>query len=60
MSDLQAPANGTDQRLDLVLTELKAIKKLLTPEKPAEPADGETIQIKEPTAKPADKAKAAR
>lgn len=51
--------NGTDQRLDLVLEELRGLRADLAaawaPEVPTEPEDGEPIQLREPsTGKPAD------
>ena len=44
-----APANGTDQRLDLILDELRGLRADLAGAKEsAEPADGETIELREP------------
>lgn len=51
---LQAPASGTDQRLDLILDELRGLRSdwAATFDSVAddelEPADGETIELREP------------
>lgn len=48
---VQPPANGTDQRLDLVLDELRGLRADLAAARngaPAEPADGETVELREP------------
>lgn len=56
------PASGTDQRLDLVLEELRGLRAdfaaFYAPVEIAElPADGETIQLREPAeTKPTDSA----
>jgi len=60
MTDLQPCANGTDQRLDLVLDELRAIRAALAPVAVTEPKDGEAVELKEPATKPPEKAKAKR
>lgn len=51
---LMPPANGTDQRLDLVLDELRALRAELTAPaaERAEPADGDQIELREPAAAP--------
>ena len=43
-----APANGTEQRLDSILDELRGLRADLAGGAPAEPVDGETIEIREP------------
>lgn len=48
--ELLAPANGTDQRLDLLIGEIRALRSLLTPVAAVEPTDGETIELREPVA----------
>lgn len=40
--------NGHEARLDAVLDELRAIRQLLTPAKPPIPADGDTVELREP------------
>ena len=54
---LMPPANGTDQRLDLVLDELRALRAALAAPaaERAEPADGEPVELREPAADDAPK-----
>lgn len=60
-NDPPAPTNGTDIRLDLVLDELRGLRSDLAAfrgqnaEEPTEPADGETVDLREPAqGEPAD------
>lgn len=54
MSDVIAAANGTDQRLDLILDELRALRAVLAPAARPEPRDGETVELREPRPLPSD------
>ena len=49
---LMPAVNGTDQRLDLLIGEMRALRALLTPAPPADPRDGETIELREPADDP--------
>jgi hypothetical protein len=42
------PINGTEQRLDLLIGEIRALRSQLAPAAKPEPADGETIELREP------------
>lgn len=55
MTDRMPPAlNGTEQRLDAMLTRLDRVIELLTAAPAAsEPTDGDTIELREPVATPA-------
>lgn len=45
---LPPASTSTDQRLDAVIAELRAIRAVLTPAERNEPKDGETVQLREP------------
>lgn len=47
-SATHAPTSGTDQRLDAILDELRALRAAFSGASPQEPADGDTIQLREP------------
>lgn len=59
MTERLPPAvTGEDMRLDAVIARLDRIAALLTPAPAAgAPADGETIELKEPAEKPPKRAK---
>jgi thiamine monophosphate kinase len=41
-------ATGTEQRLDLLIGEIRALRSLLAPASKPEPKDGESIELREP------------
>jgi hypothetical protein len=48
-SQPSTPANGTDQRLDLLLDEIRGLRAdLAAAKEPTEPQDGETVALREP------------
>jgi hypothetical protein len=42
------PANGTDIRLDVLIQRVERLCDILTPAVEPEPADGETVELREP------------